>query len=104
MNKITTFKENNMIKTRDKLLADVKKFVSKYCDTAVYTQEEWQKKESQCHFGEVVFVAEGELYYALNGQHGRKEKDAIIKIARKHQCYIEKGFDWSWHFCSVEEL
>ena len=93
-----------MIKTRDKLLADVNKFISKYPDTCAYTAEEWAKKESQCHFGEVVFVAEGELYYALNGQHGRKEKDAIIKIARKHQCYIEKGFDWSWHFCSVEEL
>lgn len=93
-----------MIKTRDKLLADVKKFVSKYCDTAVYTAEEWKNKESQCHFGEVVFVAEGELSYALNGQHGRKEKDAIIKIARKHQCYIEQGFSWSWHFCSVEGL
>lgn len=93
-----------MIKTRDKLLADVQKFISKFPDTAVYTQEQWQKKESQCFFGEVVFVAEGELYYALNGQHGRKEKDAIIKIARKHQCYIEQGFSWSWHFCSVEGL
>jgi hypothetical protein len=104
MNKITTFKENNMIKTRDKLLADVKKFVSKYCDTAVYTAEEWQKKESLMHFGEVVFVAEGELYYALNGQHGREVKTAIKKIAEKHGCYIEQGFGWSWHFCSVEGL
>jgi hypothetical protein len=56
------------------------------------------------HFGEVVFVAEGELYYALNGQHGREVKTAIKKIAEKHGCYIEQGFGWSWHFCAIETL
>lgn len=93
-----------MIKTRDKLLADVKKFVSKYMDTAVYTAEDWAKKESICQFGEVIFVAEGELYYALNGQHGREVKTAIKKIAEKHGCYIEQGFGWSWHFCAIETI
>ena len=93
-----------MIKTRDKLLEDVKKFISKYPDTCAYTSEEWAKKESQCHFGEVIFVAEGQLYHALNGQDGKKEKDAIIKIARKHYCYIMQGFHWSWHFISVGDV
>lgn len=91
-----------MIKIKNDLLEDVKKFIGKYIDTKAYTKEEWQKKESLMHFGEVVFVAEGELYHALNGQHGRKEKDAIKKIADKHGCYIEQGFHWSWHFCKKE--
>lgn len=91
-----------MIDTDNKLYEDVKKFISKYIDTAVYTKEQWEKKESTMRFGEVVFIAEGDLYHALNGRHGQKEREKINKIAAKHNCYIEQGFHWSWHFCSLE--
>lgn len=93
-----------MIKTEDKLFKDVQAYVSKFIDTKVYSREQWEKKESTMFFGEVIFVAEGELSYALNGQHGLKEKAAIKKIAEKHGCYIEQGFLWSWHFIKKETI
>lgn len=91
-------------KTREKLFKAVDKFVSKYIDTKTYTADQWAEKEKDMAFGEVVFIAEGELYHLLNGNRGKKEWDALDKIADKHGCYIEQGFHWSWHFCDKENL
>ena len=91
-------------KTREKLFKAVDKFVSKYIDTKAYTAEQWEEKEKDMAFGEVVFVAEGLLYHLLNGGNGEKEWAKLNKIAADHGCHIEQGFHWSWHFCSNENL
>lgn len=91
-------------KTKEKLFKAVDKFVSKYIDTKTYTAEQWKEKEGEMAFGEVVFVAEGELYHLLNSGTGKKEWAKLDKIAETHGCHIEQGFHWSWHFCSNQNL
>jgi hypothetical protein len=91
-------------KNKESLFKAVQKFVSKYIDTKTYTAEEWKAKEGEMAFGDVVFIAEGELYHLLNNSRSKKEWNALHKIAEKHGCYIEQGFHWSWHFCDKENL
>jgi len=95
------------LKEEEKLFNRVKRFASAYEDTHVFTAAQWAIKEEENLFGEVVLVAEGELYHLLNVTNSRtavrnKMRKKLNKILEKYDYYVEQGFHWSWHFCKKQ--
>lgn len=90
------------------LKKDIQSEIVEYIDVNVYDCESWKKRNESIGSSSVcTLVAEGKLNHILNGYIKPSGKDLTLeilqKIAKKHGCYVEQGYAWSWHFYPIKD-
>ena len=90
------------------LKKDIQSEIVEYIDVNVYDCESWKKRNESIGYSSVcTLVAEGKLNHILNGYIKPSGKDLTLeilqKIAKKHGCYVEQGYAWSWHFYPIKD-